>query len=123
MKIGKWLTYLFLIGSLGFGSISLQAHSVASNPTEDDHVEEKITHIDHQIDSLEKLRNYYLAKAARYRTRASRIKFSQIEQEDVDSHQLVHQAEEYEKTARKLTREIQKLERQKRVLTKRITQD
>ena len=110
---------VFIISFAGFVN-PLSANSVATLPQEHNHIEDMIYHIDQQIDSMTRLKNYYMAKSVRYRNRATRIHFQDNDQMDGESDKLVKQANEYDKIVNKLNHEIVKLENQKRKLEKKL---
>lgn len=97
------------------------AHAVATLPEEHDHIEEMISHIDDQIRSMSRLKNYYMAKSVRYRNRATRIRYQDPTQMRDESEKLAKQADEYDKIVKKLNMEIAKLESQRRRLEKKIS--
>ena len=122
MKGCKLLSLTLILGSLFWGE-GLIAGGVASLPEEHDSVRESLYHLDDQIDSLVRLRNYYSAKAARYRSRATRVRLQENPEGDEQAERLVEQAEDYDQIVKKLNGQICQLEKERKSLEKKLPEN
>src|SRR3990167_10933567 len=81
---------------------SLNAQALSTLPEEQGQNLETIQYLDDQINSLTRLKNYYIAKSTRYRNRANNIRFQQGENYQEEYERLNQQAIDYDKIAKNL---------------------
>ncbi len=117
----KTLSKVGLAFVLVMSPMALAAHGMASLPEEHNLAKEKISHIDDQISSMMNLKNYYMAKAVRYRNRANRIKYQNSSESEDESSQLMKQAEECDDIVKKINIDLAKLEGERRKLEKKLS--
>ena len=120
MKITRLLSLITLSVTLATVSPALFGFSVAALPEEHDQVRESITHINHQISSIKRLKYYYQSKSLRYRNRATRLRYQDMNGGEQESENLVRQADDYDQVVKKLNVELVRLERQKVGLEKKL---
>ena len=125
MKIAKtFLTVLCLPAILAFSSEVEIANSnemeIANSESVKEAQQNDLNYLNKQIESLSGLRDYYLAKAARLKNRASRYEFQSGGANYPEAQRLFAQAEEYTEISKKIDNEIQILKRQRKVLEKQM---
>ena len=80
---------------------------------EDPEDDQELQFINRQIESLENLKEYYSAKAVRYRNRGDRLQYETDSANILESRKLWKQADQYDKIADRIQTEIDKLQIQK----------
>ena len=73
-----------------------------------------------QIESLANLKDYYLAKAARFRNRANRYQFQTGGANYPEAKKLWKEADEYDNIVHRINEELVQLERQKSSVEKKM---
>lgn len=104
----------FALSTLGFSEEFAQAKSTRLSDQKID-----VNNIDAQIQSLENLKNHYLAKATRLRARGDRLQFQSDEQGLISAEKCWNSADHYDRLADQIQEEIDNLEKEReRVLNK-----
>ncbi len=119
MKLSRIVTSAIVIFSFVLGIGAVNAGAVATLPEEQAQHEETLQFVNDQINSLTRLRNYYMAKSARYRTKANTIRHQHGENSQEEYERLNQQADDYDNIVKNLNGEITKLDKQKRTLEKK----
>jgi hypothetical protein len=78
--------------------------------------QQEIEYYDEQIQALTNLRDYYCAKAVRYRNRANHFEYQNGSDSIKESKKLKAQAEEYETIVSRIEEELVKLQEKRETL-------
>jgi hypothetical protein len=101
---------LFFVNDVGAASISREIKK------------QEVEYYNEQIQSLTNLRDYYSAKALRYRNRANHFEYQNGPENLVESRKLKKQAEEYEIIVGRIEEELVKLHEKRDLLIEKNDQ-
>lgn len=117
----KIFALLAIITSSLYGQISViktSDHTFDESVLEDQ--EKEYRYVVRQIDSLTNLKDYYMAKATRFRNRANRYQYQNGGANYPEAKKLWREADEYDNIVKRINDELEDLEVQKTELAKKI---